>query len=50
MVPKNLKNLKDALPGSKYEIKTDNSRLNNPLQERASSVRSLRGNDSQKRL
>jgi hypothetical protein len=49
MVPKNLKHLKDALPGAKYEIKTDD-RMNNPLQERASSVRSLRGNDSQKRI
>ena len=51
MVPKNLKQLKDALPGAKYEIKTiDVDRGIGRVQERSSSVRSLRGNDSQKRI
>lgn len=46
MVPKNLKQLKDALPGAKYDMAEKSDRI----QERANSVRSLRGGDSQKRI
>ena len=52
MLPKNLKELKDILPGAKYETNTiePSDRSYGKPQERSNSVRSLRVNDSQKRI